>query len=84
MKTLFIPYIKSKYNEVNQMNAKLKTDALDLTSLLNGLVFSPQSLYWYEPLQESLSANSSFASNYGYYGPPHRDSSRKADRSHWL
>ena len=29
------------------MNAKLKTDALDL-------------LYWYEPLQESLSANSSF------------------------
>lgn len=42
------------------MNAKLKTDALDLTSLLNGLVFSPQSLYWYEPLQESLSANSSF------------------------
>ena len=25
-----------------------------------------------------------FASNYGYYGPPHRDSSRKADRSHWL
>ena len=41
------------------MNAKLKTDALDLTSLLNGLVFfSP--VYWYEPLQESLSANSSF------------------------
>mgnify|MGYP000559136920 FL=1 len=42
------------------MNAKLKTDALDLTSLLNGLVFfSPVSLL-VRTLQESLSANSSF------------------------
>ena len=38
------------------MNAKLKTDALDLTSLLNGLVFfSPVSL-----LVRTTSANSSF------------------------
>ena len=42
------------------MKRKAETDALDLTSLLNGWCFSPQSLYWYEPLQESLSANSSF------------------------
>ena len=63
------------------MNAKLKTDALDLTSLLNGLVFFSTGANHCRNLSQPILH---FASNYGYYGPPHRDSSRKADRSHWL
>ena len=71
MKTLFIPYIKSKYNEVNQNERKAENRCTwpYLSAQWAG-VFLP-SLSTVRTLQESLSANSSFCNQLiADYGPP--------------